>query len=131
MSLTSDYCVVCEAHAEHMGRHTLINVFDAVHCSSFPSQLPKCCLVARLHGDPGEYKGRLRFIASSSEDDVVPPLPDVEIKVEDGVKPSAFVVFELAGLPLPREGFYTFLLELDEDRVAEGEILARQVPDGG
>jgi hypothetical protein len=111
-----------------MGRHSLINVFDAVHCTTFPSQLPKCCLVARVHGDPGEYTGGLRFLASSSEEDVVPPLPDVNIEVEDGVRPSAFIVFELAGLPLPREGFYTFVLELEGQRVAETEIFARQAP---
>ena len=128
MSLTSDYCVVCEAHAENMGRHSLINIFDAIHCTSFPSQLPKCCMIARVHGDPGEYEGSLRFLASSSEEDVVPPLPDVTIAVEDGVKPSAFLVFELAGLPLPREGFYTFALELGEQRVAECEIFVGQIP---
>ena len=105
MSLTSHYCIVCESHAESAGRHSLINVFDSIHCTSFPSQLPKCCLIARLQGDPGEYSGQLRFIASSSEEDVVPPLPDVVIQVEDGVKPSAYMVFELSGLPLPREGF--------------------------
>jgi hypothetical protein len=128
MSLSSDYCVLCESHAEHMGRHSLINVFDAVHCTSFPSQLPKCCLISRLEGDPGEYVGRLRFLASSSEEDVVPPLPDVSLEVEDGVRPSAFLVFELSGLPLPREGFYTFALELGEGRVAECEIFVGQVP---
>jgi hypothetical protein len=131
MALTADYCVVCEAHAESAGRHTLVNVFDAVHCGHFPSQLPKCCLVARVHGDAGEYTGRLRFVASSSEEDVVPPLPDVRLKVEDGVRPSAFMVFELAGLPLPREGFYTFFLELAGEKVAESEIFARQSPQEG
>ena len=128
MSLTSDYCVACEAHAENMGRHSLINIFDAIHCTSFPSQLPKCCMVARVHGDPGEYTGRLRLVASSSGEDVVPPVPEVTINVEDGVRPSAFMVFELAGLPLPREGFYTFMLELDEQRVAECEIFAGLAP---
>ena len=101
-------------------------MFDSIHCTSFPSQLPKCCLIARLQGDPGEYSGQLRFIASSSEEDVVPPLPDVVIQVEDGVKPSAYMVFELSGLPLPREGFYTFALEFDGKRSAECEIFARQ-----
>ncbi len=129
MSLTTDYCIVCEAHAESVGRHSLINVFDAIHCTSFPSEMPKCCLVARLQGDPGEYAGQLRFLASSSEEDVVPPLPDISITVEDGVKPTAFMVFEMAGLPLPREGFYTFALELEGNRVAECEIFARQAID--
>jgi hypothetical protein len=131
MSLTADYFVACEAHAEHLGRHSLINVFDAVHFPGFPSHLPKCCLVARLRGDPGEYTGRLRFIASSTEEDVVPPLPEVHLKVEDGLRPSAFMVFELAGLPLPREGFYTFALEMGESRAADCEILARQIPGSG
>lgn len=126
MSLTADYCVVCEAHAESAGRHSLINVFDAIHCSTFPAALPKCCLITRLQGDPGDYGGHLRFLASSSEEDVVPPLPDVSIHVEDGIRPSAFMVFELAGLPLPREGFYTFVLELEGKRAAECEIFARQ-----
>ena len=126
MGLTADYCLLCEAHAESAGRHSLINVFDAVHCTKFPAQLPKCCLVARVHGVPGPYSGRLRFMASSSEEDVVPPLPDVKVSVEDGMRPSAFMVFELAGLPLPREGFYTFVLEMDGAPVAECEIFARQ-----
>lgn len=128
MSLTADYCLVCEAHAESAGRHSLINVFDAIHVAAFPSRIHKCCLVARVHGDPGEYTGRLRLVASSSEEDVVPPVPEVTINVEDGVRPSAFMVFELAGLPLPREGFYTFRLELGEQRVAECEIFAGQAP---
>ena len=128
MSLSADYCLLCEAHAESVGRHSLINVFDSVHCAKFPAQLPKCCLVARVCGDSGEYRGRLRFMASSSEEDVVPPLPDVSVSVGEGMRPSAFMVFELAGLPLPREGFYTFVLEMDGTRAAECEILARQAP---
>jgi hypothetical protein len=131
MSLTADYFLVCEAHAEHLGRHSLINVQDSVHCPGFPSHLPKCCLVARLRGDPGEYTGRLRFMASSTEEDVVPPLPEVQLKVEEGMRPSAYMVFELAGLPLPHEGFYTFVLELGGGRVADCEILARQFPGSG
>jgi len=128
VSLSADYCLLCEAHAESMGRHSLINVFDSVHCTKFPSLLPRCCLVARVCGDPGDYTGRLRFIASSSEEDVVPPLPDVNVKIEDGMRPSAFMVFELAGLPLPREGFYTFILELDGTGMAGTEMFAHQAP---
>ena len=127
MSICADYCLLCEAHAESLGRHSLINVFDGLNCPRFPAQMPRCFLVARLRGDPGEYAGRLRFIAGSEEKDVVPPLPEVKIKVEDGVRPSAFLVFELAGLPLPREGFYSFVLEFEGHRAAECEMIARQV----
>ena len=130
MGLTSNYCVICEAHAESLGRHSLINVFEEINCTRFPAQLPKCCLVARVYGDPGEYQGRLRFMASSSEDDVIPPLPDVKVKVDEGPRPSAFLVFQLAGLPLPREGFYTLILELAGQRVAECEVFARMVAEG-
>jgi len=131
MALSADYCLLCEAHAESMGRHSLINVFDGLNCPRFPSQMPRCFLVARLRGDSGEYAGRLRFIAGSDEQDVVPPLPEVKIRVEEGLRPSAFLVFELAGLPLPREGFYSFVFELDGTRVAECELIARLVrPEG-
>jgi hypothetical protein len=131
MALSADYCLLCEAHAESMGRHSLINVFDGLNCPRFPAQMPRCFLVARLRGDSGEYSGRLRFIAGSDEQDVVPPLPEVKIRVEEGLRPSAFLVFELAGLPLPREGFYSFVLELDGVRVAECELIARLVrPEG-
>jgi len=127
MALSADYCLLCEAHAESLGRHSLINVFDGITCGRFPAQMPRCFLVARLRGDPGEYAGRLRFIAGSDEQDVVPPLPELKIRVEEGLRPAAFLVFELAGLPLPREGFYSFLLELDGTRVAECELIARLV----
>jgi hypothetical protein len=119
VSICADYCLLCEAHAESLGRHSLINVFDGLNCPRFPAQIPRCFLVARLRGDPGEYGGRLRFIAGSDEKDVV--------KIEDGLRPSAFLVFELAGLPLPREGFYSFVLEFEGHRAAECELIARQV----
>jgi hypothetical protein len=127
VSISADYCLLCEAHAESLGRHSLINVFDGLNCPRFPAQLPRCFLVARLRGDPGEYAGCLRFIAGSEDKDVVPPLPEIRIKIEDGLRPSATMVFELAGLPLPREGFYSFIIEFDGQRAAECELIARQI----
>ena len=125
MGLSAEFCLLCEAHAESGGRHSLINVFDVINCSRFPAKLRKCFLVARLRGDPGEYQGQLRFVASSSEEDMVPPLPRLKVTVPEGLRPAAFLVCQMSGLPMRREGFYTFSLEFDGEQVASCEIFAR------
>jgi hypothetical protein len=111
------FLLFCDAYTAVGGKDSLFNVFDRIFAKTFPAVHPKLYVVAEVLGGPEERKNlRLRF-RDSQGNDVVPA------NELNGVALTAFgsgrVVVEINGLPIPKQGLFTFSLWEGESKIGE------------
>jgi len=119
------FLLLCDAYSAVGGKDSLFNVFDRIFAKTFPAVHPKLYVVAEVLGAPDERRNlRLRFLDSSGNDVV----PADEL---NAVALSAFgsgrVVVEINGLPIPRQGLFTFSLWEGDMRIGERTLYVERM----
>ena len=119
--------ILCDSAADYQGKLCVLGAFDSIYAGQFPAVHPHCSLAIRLLSRPeeeGPHEMKITLIDSDGGN-VLPNGggPTIRFDVPEVPDETFFLsrnfVLDLNGLPLPKQGLYSFDIRVD------GEIVAR------
>jgi hypothetical protein len=119
------YLILCDAHGKVGGKDCLYGVFNRIFVGSFPAQHEQCFLAFELWTSPGKHELHLA-VRDTDGKDVVPPMGPLEMDVSEAGQGSGAV--QLRGLPLAKQGIYSFVLSLDGAEIGARDLIVEPVP---
>ncbi len=119
------YLILCDAHGKVGGKDCLYGVFNRIFVGAFPAQHEQCYLAFELWTTPGEHKLNLS-VRDTDGEDVVPPMGPLDMQVSEAGQGSGAV--QLRGLPLAKQGIYSFILSVDGEEVGARDLIVEPVP---
>lgn len=119
------YLILCDAHGKVGGKDCIYGVFNRIFVGRFPAVHQLCSLAFELWAEPGMHQLSLRVRNTDSED-VVPPLDPQPLEVAQAGQGSGAV--QIRGLPLAKQGIYTFELLLDGEVIGARDLVVEPLP---
>jgi len=119
------YLLLCDAHAKVGEKDCVLGIFNRIFARHFPTQHRECYLAFELWADPGDHQLTVR-IKDTDDQEIVKPLGPLEMKIGDSGQGSGAI--QLRGLPLPKAGIYSFVVEVDGVDVGARDLFVEPVP---
>ncbi len=123
--IVASYMLLCDSHSMNGGKHNYYGVFSIIGAPALPCAHPSMHLAVELLG-PMDEEAEVRILFLDSDDaEVVPPPPPTKIRFSPfGV---ANLEIDLQGLPLPKAGIFTLVVEVQGRKVAGRTLYVQKV----
>lgn len=122
---TLGYLILCDAHGKVGGKDCLYGVFNRIFVGQFPAVHEQCFLAFELWTSPGKHALGIH-VRDTDGTDVVPPMGPLEMNVSEAGQGSGAI--QLRGLPLAKQGIYSFVVSVDDVEVGARDLLVEPVP---
>jgi hypothetical protein len=119
------YLILCDGHAKVGGKDCILGVFNRIFVQRFPAQHDTCFLAFELWTSPGKHELKVK-IADTDGNDVVPELGPLEMHVSPVGQGSGAI--QLKGLPLAKQGIYSFVMVVDGEQIGARDLFVEVVP---
>lgn len=119
------YLILCDGHAKVGGKDCILGVFNRIFVQRFPAQHEQCFLAFELWTAPGKHELKVKIIDTDGKD-LVPELGPLEMQVSQVGQGSGAI--QLRGLPLPKQGIYSFIMTVDGEQIGARDLFVETVP---
>jgi hypothetical protein len=119
------YLILCDGHAKVGGKDCVLGIFNRIFVQRFPAQHEQCFLAFELWTSPGKHELKVKIIDTDGKD-VVPELGPLEMHVSQVGQGSGAI--QLKGLPLAKQGIYSFMILIDGEQIGARDLFVEQVP---
>jgi hypothetical protein len=112
----------CDAATIRGGVLNILGCMELVFAKSFPARVPDIAIAMRIrfeNHEIGDHKAEIRLVDSDGKNVIPPLIETISVHPRGLSRHSHIHVTELDGLPIPKQGEYSF------DLLVNGEILAR------
>ncbi len=110
------------------GKWFIFGVFEVIHLSAFPSEMPMLTTYVALTACRGHLAIRLRLVGVDEDLD---PLSTLEFEVEfNDPRETQEIIFRMARVNFPSAGEYRLQLFVADELLVERRIIAVQKPKG-
>ncbi|MBI1955040.1 MAG: hypothetical protein HYS38_01455 [Acidobacteria bacterium] len=126
-----DWAILCDYAFLDVGRKTcIIGVFQRIFVNSVPAHHHQLALVIRFIGEPGEtVKFKIEIVRPPESGGGTVGAVGNEIKLGD--TGTAEFITQIAGLPLPDYGAYSFNIYADENKPPKAVTFTVERPPKG
>lgn len=119
------YLILCDGHSKVGGKDCILGVFNRIFVARFPAQHEQCFLAFELWTSPGKHELRVK-ISDTDGNDILPPLGPLEMNVSTVGQGSGAI--QLRGLPLAKQGIYSFVMLVDGEEIGARDLFVEPVP---
>ena len=119
------YLLLCDGHAKVGGKDCVLGIFNRIFAKRFPTVHDQCYLAFELWADPGKHELKVR-IHDTDGNDIVDALGPLDMQIAESGQGSGAI--QLRGLPLQKAGIYTFIVEVDGERVGGRDLFVEPMP---
>lgn len=119
------YLILCDAHGKVGGKDCILGVFNRIFVQRFPATHDTCFLAFELWTAPGEHELKVK-ISDTDGNDVVPELGPLKMQVSPVGQGSGAI--QLRGLPLAKQGIYSFIMIVDGEQIGARDLFVETVP---
>ncbi len=119
------YLILCDDHGKVGGKECILGVFNRIFVQRFPAAHEQCYLAFELWTAPGKHELKVKIVDTDGKD-IVPPLGPLEMQVSQVGQGSGAI--QLRGLPLTKQGIYSFVMVVDGEDVGARDLFVEQVP---
>ncbi len=119
------YLILCDGHAKVGGKDCILGVFNRIFVQRFTAQHEQCFLAFELWTAPGKHELKVKIVDTDGKD-LVPELGPLEMQVSPVGQGSGAI--QLRGLPLPKQGIYSFIMSVDGEQIGARDLFVETVP---
>jgi hypothetical protein len=116
--------VICDYYYRdhHTGKSILTGTFSSINCGGFPTKHGNCAVYVALTDVAADSAAQVVFRKEGGS--FVMPILPIEVKSPDNRRSVVEIGGNIAGLPLPEEGEYEFVLLWNGMEIASRRMTA-------
>jgi hypothetical protein len=119
------YLILCDGHAKVGGKDCILGIFNRIFVQRFPANHEQCFLAFELWTAPGKHELKVKIVDTDGQD-LVPELGPLEMQVSPVGQGSGAI--QLRGLPLPKQGIFSFIIIVDGEQIGARDLFVETVP---